>query len=135
MFSKSITDRSAPHSGSGRSTKCRYDLTRNSVIHSGSDLCAEISRTTSSSNPRRVRNTDVTSSWNPYRYSPIAVACASAGVSSVSDTGDRLLVHAVRRVAVPFQLVGKLRAARARDAAIHQYVDHVGADVAKQARV
>ena len=83
MLSKSIVERSAPHFGIGRSTKCRWLFTRYSVIHSGSDLCAEIWRTMSSVRPRSVWNTGVKSSWNPYLYSPIWVAWVSSGVSSV----------------------------------------------------
>src|SRR6185437_5592175 len=89
MLSKSITDRSAPHLGSSRSTKCRYALTRSLVIHSGSDLCAEISRTTSSSKPRRVRKTEVTSSWKPNLYSPTVVAASSCSVNCAAVIGRR----------------------------------------------
>src|SRR5919197_2313196 len=117
MFEKSIRERSAPHVGMGRSAKWRYAFTRNSVIHSGSRLCAEISRTISSSRPLRVRKIGSNSSWKPNRYSPIAVAWASSGVSSVLATDDRLLLDPVRGIAVALQLVGHLRAARADDAA------------------
>ena len=41
-----------PQVGMGRSTKCLYALTRMSVIHSGSSLSAEISRTTFSDRPK-----------------------------------------------------------------------------------
>src|SRR6476659_5380976 len=57
---------------------------RKSVIHSGSFLWAEISRTTSSSSPRRVRNTEATSSWKPYLYSPTLVASSSCGLNRVA---------------------------------------------------
>src|SRR5919201_6370261 len=135
MFEKSIRERSASHVGMGRSAKWRYAFTRTSVIHSGSRLCAEISRTISSSRPLRVRKIGSNSSWKPNRYSPIAVAWASSGVSSVLATDHRLLFDTVGCVAVALQLVRDLGPAGAGDAALHEHVDDVRLDVVQEPRV
>src|SRR5690242_3367297 len=89
----------------------------------------------SSFSPFWVWKKGTSSSWKPYLYSPRAVAWASSGVSSVLANGNRLLVDAKRGIAVALELVGKLGAARAGDAAVHQHVDDVGLDVVEQARV
>ena len=66
MFSKSMPERSAPQPGIGFLRKISYDLRRNSSIHSGSPLWAEIWRMMSSVRPRSTLMTGFSSSWNPY---------------------------------------------------------------------
>ena len=67
---------------------------RAEAIRLARDLCAEISRTTFSSNPRRVRKTEVTWSWKPYLYSPTSVAASSCSVNCVGVIGRRSRLHA-----------------------------------------
>ena len=47
-----MSDRSAPHHGIGRASKCFSDFSRYLRIQSGSDLSAEISSTTAGESPR-----------------------------------------------------------------------------------
>src|ERR671918_1246315 len=68
MFSKSISDRSAPHHGIGRPRKCFRAFSRNFRIHSGSDFSSEISETTASDSPRLGLNTECWGSAQPKRY-------------------------------------------------------------------
>src|ERR671918_3178261 len=68
MFSKSISDRSAPHHGIGRPRKCFRAFSRNFRIHSGSDFSSEISETTASDSPRLGVNTVCWGSCQPKRY-------------------------------------------------------------------
>src|ERR671919_1325446 len=68
MFSKSISDRSAPHHGIGRPRKCFRAFSRNFRIHSGSDFSSEISETTASDSPRLGVNTECWGSAQPKRY-------------------------------------------------------------------
>jgi hypothetical protein len=67
MFWKSMSERSAPHQGIGRFSKCLYALTRALVIQSGSFLISEISRTTASDSPRFGSNTECEGSCQPNR--------------------------------------------------------------------
>ena len=53
MLSKSMPDRSAPQRGIGLRSNMSSALSRNSSIHCGSFLRAEMSATTSADRPRR----------------------------------------------------------------------------------
>ena len=66
MFWKSMPERSEPQSGMGFLPKSFRALSRRSSIHSGSPLRVEMSRTTSSSMPRRAEAPAVSTSAQPY---------------------------------------------------------------------
>src|SRR6266566_7831930 len=68
MLSKSIPERSAPHHGIGRCSKCFRAFSRRLRIQSGSDLRAEISSTTASDSPRLGSKTEFDSSFQSNRY-------------------------------------------------------------------
>ncbi len=58
MFAKSMSDRSAPHQGIGRASKCFSAFSRYFRIQSGSPLSDEISSTTCALSPRFGWNTE-----------------------------------------------------------------------------
>jgi hypothetical protein len=68
MFSKSMSDRSAPHHGIGRRSKCFSAFSRNLRIQSGSDFSAEISSTTAGDSPRFGSKTEWSASFQSKRY-------------------------------------------------------------------
>src|SRR5712692_1936503 len=68
MLSKSISDRSAPHHGMGRASKCLSAFSRNLRIQSGSDFIEEISSTTSVESPLFGLKTECEGSLQPKRY-------------------------------------------------------------------
>src|SRR6478672_4546788 len=68
MSSKSMSDRSAPHQGMGRFSKCLSAFRRYLRIQSGSFLSAEISSTTAALSPRLGVNTEFDRSCQPNRY-------------------------------------------------------------------
>src|SRR5690606_13925665 len=70
MLSKLILDRSAPHVGNGFLVNSRSAFRRRSSIHSGSFFFAEMSRTTSSSRPRRAEAPATSGSAQPYSQVP-----------------------------------------------------------------
>ena len=68
MSSKSIPDRSAPHHGIGRASKCRSAFRRALRIQSGSDLREEISSTTAAERPFFGVKMEWSGSLQPKRY-------------------------------------------------------------------
>src|SRR5919106_2718287 len=68
MFSKSISERSAPHQGIGRRSKCFRALSRYLRIQSGSDLSSLISSTTCADRPRFGSKTAWDGSFQSKRY-------------------------------------------------------------------
>lgn len=62
-----MSDRSAPHHGIGRASKCFRDFSRNFRIQSGSPFRAEISSTMRSEMPRLGSNTEFEASFQPNR--------------------------------------------------------------------
>src|SRR4051812_4119034 len=68
MLLKSISERSAPHHGIGRASKCSKALRRRLRIQSGSDLRLEISSTTAGDNPRLGSKIEWDASFQPKRY-------------------------------------------------------------------
>src|SRR6476619_2318378 len=68
MLSKSIPDRSAPHHGMGRCSKCFRAFSRRLRIQSDSDFRAEISSTTASDSPRLGSKTEFDPSFQSNRY-------------------------------------------------------------------
>ena len=67
MSSKSMPERSAPHQGIGRFSKCFSDFRRNFRIQSGSSLSAEISSTTAADSPFFGSNTECEGSFQSNR--------------------------------------------------------------------
>src|SRR4051812_119257 len=131
MFWKSISLTAPPHIGSGFFSNCSSALRRNSFIQAGSCLMSEIWATTSLSRPRRVLNTDFSSSWKPY-FSLYPSRMSSVGcVVMVSPWPGRLggPVLADPVVALLLELQRQLGAARLDDPSVHQHVDEVRLDV------
>src|SRR4051812_23231664 len=123
-----MPERSPPQVGMGLRRYVAYALSRKSSIHCGSFLCAEISRTTSSSRPARVLKIGVSGLLKPYLYSPMST-CAVSG--AISD----LLLRGNARVAALLELERELGSARTHDAPIHEDVHVVGPDVVEDALV
>ena len=67
MSSKSIPERSAPHQGMGRASKCFSAFCRYFRIHSGSDFRAEISLTTAADRPALRREDGMVGSFQSKR--------------------------------------------------------------------
>ena len=67
MFSKSMSDRSAPHQGIGRASKCSSAFSRRLRIQSGSSFSPEISSTTAFDSPRLGSKTEWDASFQSNR--------------------------------------------------------------------
>ncbi len=67
MLSKSMPERSAPHQGMGRASKCFRAFSRYFRIQSGSDFRAEISSTTAADRPRLGVKTEWSASFQSKR--------------------------------------------------------------------
>src|SRR3954447_6260060 len=123
-----MPERSPPQVGMGLRRYVAHALSRKSSIHCGSFLCAEISRTTSSSRPARVLKMGVSGLLKPYLYSPMSTCEVSGAMSD-------LLLRGHARVAALLELERELGSARTHDAAIHEDVHVVGPDVVEDALV
>src|SRR5215472_13320854 len=103
MLSKSMPDRSEPQFGIGLRWKYLRPFSRNSSIHSGSFLSPEMSRTTSSDNPRRADAPATSGSAQPNLYVPSPSSWSLAVVvmcQSPPDSSEFLVTRSVRSVHV-----------------------------------
>src|SRR5215208_711021 len=138
MSSKSISERSPPQVGVGFSRNDSSAFSRNSSIHSGSFLCLEIMATISGSMPfLGVLKKYSSGSRKPYLYSSRPSSCIvlSSGILSslplvpylALRARAELLAHPV--VALLFQIVSELLAARGHEPAVEHDVDVIRLDV------
>src|SRR5688500_10189310 len=101
MFSKSMSDRSAPHQGIGRFWKCFRAFSRYLRIQSGSDLSSLISSTTCADRPRFGSKTECEASFQSKRYPLESSLRCSSWLTAISllriDFGGHLQGTRLRR--------------------------------------